>query len=122
MTIIIPQIPPSLNKYAGRKNVWQYRADKQEWKDLVCLYSHRPKTPYKKANVTITYFFKTKARHDPDNYNGKMILDGLTAAGIIQDDSFDCITLTIKGGYDKENPRTEIEVEEKNEEKSMSIL
>lgn len=108
--IIIPQIPPSLNKYAGRKNVWEYRQDKTEWKDLVCLYSKRPKEPYKKASVTITYFFKTKARHDPDNYSGKQILDGLTAAGIIQDDSFDCITLTVKGDYDKENPRTEIQV------------
>jgi crossover junction endodeoxyribonuclease RusA len=112
MTIIIPQIPPSLNKYAGRKNVWAYRADKQEWKDLVCLYSKRPKTPYKKASVIITYFFGDKRRRDSDNYQGKFLLDGLTAAGIIQDDSFDCITLTIKGGYDKENPRTEIEVEE----------
>jgi Holliday junction resolvase RusA-like endonuclease len=109
MKFTIPQIPPSLNKYAGRKNVWEYRADKQEWKDLVCLYSKRPKEPYKKAIVTITYFFKTKARHDPDNYI-KFVMDGLTAAGIIQDDSFDCIKLILEGGYDKHNPRTEVEV------------
>ena len=112
MTITIPQIPPSLNKYAGRKNVWEYRADKTEWKNLICLYSKRPKEPYKKASVEITYFFKTKARHDPDNYMPKFINDGLVAAGIIQDDSFDCITLSLKGGYDKDNPRTEIEIRE----------
>jgi len=110
MTIIIPEIPPSLNKYAGRKNVWAYRADKTQWTDLVCLYSKKPKTPFAKATVKITYYFKTKSRHDPDNYNGKFLLDGLTTAGIIQDDSFSCITLTICGGYDKNNPRTEIEV------------
>ena len=108
--IIIPQIPPSLNKYAGRKNVWEYRQDKQYWKEQVCLHSKRPKAPYEKAIVIITYFFGSKRRHDPDNYNGKMLLDGLTEAGIIIDDSFDCIGLTIKGGYDKENPRTEIQV------------
>lgn len=112
MKIVIPQIPKSLNRYAGRQNVWEYRKDKQEWKGLVCLYSHRPKKPFEKAAVEITYYFKDRRKHDADNYNGKMILDGLTEAGIIKDDSFDCITLTVKGDYDKENPRTEIVVEE----------
>jgi len=41
-----------------------------------------------------------------------MILDGLTAAGIIADDSFGNITLELRGEYDRENPRTEIEIEE----------
>ena len=42
-----------------------------------------------------------------------MILDGLTRAGIIKDDSFDCIDLYLKcGGVDKKNQRVEIEVEE----------
>lgn len=41
-----------------------------------------------------------------------MILDGLTAAGIIVDDSFGHITLELRGEYDRENPRTEIEIEE----------
>lgn len=31
MKIIIPEIPPSLNKYAGRANTWDYRAEKQRW-------------------------------------------------------------------------------------------
>lgn len=108
--ITIPQIPPSLNKYAGRKNVWEYRKDKQEWAELIYYSSRRLKAPYEKASVIITYYFKDKRRHDPDNYSGKFILDGLTARGIIKDDSFDCITLTVKGDYDKENPRTEIQV------------
>ena len=49
-------------------------------------------------------------RHDPDNYSGKFILDGLREAGIIEDDSFSNIELQLCGSYDKENPRTEIEV------------
>lgn len=39
-----------------------------------------------------------------------MILDGLVKAGIIADDSFDCIRLSIAAGYDKTNPRTEITI------------
>ena len=54
--------------------------------------------------------FGSKRRHDPDNYCGKVILDGLTQNGIIADDSFNNIELVLKGSYDKDNPRTEIEI------------
>ena len=70
----------------------------------------KPETPSKKCVVRITYFFRTRQRHDPDNYNGKFILDGLREAGIIEDDSFKNVELQLCGSYDKENPRTEIEV------------
>lgn len=43
-------------------------------------------------------------------HNGKFILDGLREAGIIEDDSFSNVELQLCGSYDKENPRTEIEV------------
>ena len=35
MKITIPEIPPSLNKYAGRANAWDYRAEKQRWLQLL---------------------------------------------------------------------------------------
>jgi crossover junction endodeoxyribonuclease RusA len=111
MKIIINAIPPSLNKFAGRKNYWEYRKVKEEWKELVYYTCKQQKyETLNKAIVTVTYYFPTKARRDPDNHAGKMILDGLTAAGVILDDSFDCIELRLRGGCDKENPRTEIEV------------
>lgn len=107
----IPDIPPSLNKYAGRENVWEYRADKKQWEALCAVYCRpKPETPIKKCVVRITYFFSTMQRHDPDNYSGKFILDGLREAGIIEDDSFSNVELHLCGNYDKENPRTEIEV------------
>lgn len=112
MKIIINAIPPSLNKFAGRKNYWEYRKVKDEWKELVYYMCKQQKyETLNKAIVTVTYYFPTKARRDPDNHAGKVILDGLTAAGVILDDSFDCIELRLRGGYDKVNPRTEIEVE-----------
>jgi Holliday junction resolvase RusA-like endonuclease len=114
MHYTIPCIPQSLNKFAGRHNVWEYRKQKEEWKMLIGVYCRpKPKKPIKKAVVTLTYFFPTAVRHDPDNYAGKAALDGLTAAGIIEDDSFNHIELRLKqGGVDKQNPRTEIEIEE----------
>lgn len=71
----------------------------------------KPSVPYAQAVVTILYYFKDNRRHDPDNYSGKMILDPLVKEGVIVDDSFDVIELRVKkGGVDKLNPRTEIEV------------
>jgi len=114
MTIIAPEIPPSLNRYAGRENSWEYRNEKARWKQLVAWLAKkdRPATPYPKATVRITYYFPDAIRRDPDNYAGKMILDGLTAGGVIVDDSFNCIRLVLDGQIDRENPRTEIEVTE----------
>lgn len=111
MKYIIDDIPPSNNKFKGRQNHWEYRELKKYWEALV-YYKCRPKPekPFENVFVKITYFFPTRIRHDPDNYNGVFILDGLVKAGILKDDSFDCITLVLDGKHDKSNPRTEIEI------------
>ena len=115
MKIVLKGIPPSLNQTAGRKNVWTYRQNKDLWTNAVAWAAraaHTPPKPFQMARVTITYFFPTRARHDADNYAGKYLLDGLTIAGVIVDDDLKHISTTIRGEYDKDNPRTEIEVEE----------
>lgn len=113
MKYIIPDIPPSNNQFIGRDNKWKYQEIKKEWADLIFYTCRpRPKEPIQKAVVKLTYFFKDKQRRDPDNYSGKMILDGLVKARIIEDDSFNNITLILKAYTDKDNPRTEIEVVE----------
>ena len=109
----IPLVPSSLNKFAGRQNVWEYRSLKQHWAELViwhCL--PRPEKPIERAIVTLTYHFADKRRRDPDNYAGKMILDGLVQAGILRDDSFGHIELRLRQGEpDRRNQRTVIEIE-----------
>ena len=112
MVITVEKIPPSDNKFKGRNNVWEYRVEKAKWLDMVLWLckGKAPEKPFKKATVTITYFFPTKGRRDPDNYSGKFILDGLVQAGILQDDSFKCIDLRLRGNYDRQKPRTEIEI------------
>ncbi len=105
----IPFIPPSMNKYKGRSNVWEWRADKTEWECLINLFCRpRPAAPIDKCVLTITYYFDSRRRHDPNNYDGQFLTDGLVKAGIIADDSFDHIELVLRGEYDKKRPRTEI--------------
>jgi Holliday junction resolvase RusA-like endonuclease len=120
MKYTIPRTPPSLNKYAGRENVWDYREQKALWKQLCNVYCRpRPKEPPRFALVILTFYFKDKRRRDADNYQ-KMILDGLVGAGIIQDDDFEHCMVLCKGGYDKGNERTEIEIREVEKEGEIS--
>lgn len=110
--IVIPEIPPSDNRFKGRENVWEYREQKKAWKEMVALLCRKHKATLDRAEVRITYYFPTRHRRDPDNYSGKFILDGIVEAGIIKDDSFDCIKLVLVGAYDKSDPRTEVEITE----------
>lgn len=110
----IPAIPPSNKKYIGRDKRWEYREVKKQWEMLVrAACKPLPEKPVEKAEVSLHYFFGDKRRRDPDNYSGKMILDGLVKAGVIVDDSFGNIELVLAAGMDKEKPRVEITVKEK---------
>lgn len=99
----------------GSKNyqAFTYQEEKQKWAWLVqAAIKKKLSKPIEKAVVNITYYFPDKRRRDPDNYSGKFVLDGLTKAGIIKDDSFSNIDLILKGKVDRDNPRTEIEIKE----------
>ena len=112
--LVLKGVPPSLNKFAGRENSWEYRKTKQEWTTAVWAAAMssklRPAHPYKRADVKILYYFPTRGRHDADNYAGKFLLDGLTKSRIIEDDDFSHIRLGVAGAYDKDEPRTVITV------------
>ena len=113
--LVIPGIPPSLNEYVGREKSQDYRSDKSVWTANVAwrVKACKLPEPFRKADVTLEYFFPDNRRRDPDNYAGKMLLDGLTRGGAIVDDSFEHINLHLaKGGVDKERPRVEISVVE----------
>lgn len=107
-------IPPSLNQWMIMKRP-QMNNEKQKWKEFIVWlinYYQLQNKQIKKAIITFTYFFKTRRRHDADNYTPKNVLDGFTESGLLIDDDFSHIEmLCIKGGYDKKNPRTEIEIQ-----------
>lgn len=107
----IPAIPPSNNKFIGRDVRWEYQSVKNSGRSISRSAADRSRPSlWKGVTVTLTYHFKDKRRRDPDNYSGKMILDGLVRAGIIVDDSFDCIVLQLAAVYDK-GGYTEISIE-----------
>ena len=64
-----------------------------------------------KFMVDVITYMPTRRRSDCDNTIPKFILDGFTEAGFITDDDYKHLTsLTLRMGYDKDNPRTEITV------------
>ena len=112
MKLIIKTIPPTINKYIGKTNHWEYQKDKKEISESIRLQTIGINPRYKQCKMKVTYYFKDKRRHDPGNYD-KMLLDGLVEAGIIKDDNYDVIKeYTTIGNYDKNNPRVEIEISE----------
>ena len=135
ITLSIPRLPESGNKtrkYSGwerqeYRDMWHgevwvawCRWCRYEGYDQVGVYTTlpHPSMPWPKAKVTITLYFKDRRRRDEDNMRQglKYAVDGLVATGIIEDDEWyphrKCVLEPLVGKYDKEKPRTEIEVEE----------
>ena len=109
--IVLPLIPPTINKYIGRSNIFEYQSDKKKIHRAISLLTVGKKYNINKCKMKVTYYFKDKRRHDPSNYD-KMLLDGLVEANVITDDNYSVITeFTTTGDYDKNNPRTEIIIE-----------
>lgn len=119
MTITIKGVPPSLNRYLGKENGAAYREAKAQWTRAVFFTvrasKERPAQPFQKADVHILYYFPDRRRRDPDNYCGKLLLDGLVKARAIADDSMQHIRLHIAGDCDSRNPRTVITITEVKE-------
>jgi crossover junction endodeoxyribonuclease RusA len=112
MRYIIPAIPPSLNKFAGRENTWEYRRAKTDWIRLVdACCRPRPEQPIEYSLVTLTYHFPDRRRRDPDNYV-KFITDGLVRAKIVVDDDFEHMQrYERQGEIDRGSPHVVVEVE-----------
>ena len=118
LKITLPIIPPTINKYIGRSNIWEYQSDKKKIHRAISLLTVGEKHNINKCKMKVTYYFKDKRRHDPSNYD-KMLLDGLVEANVITDDNYSVITeFTTIGDYDKNNPRTEIIIEILEENKN----
>ena len=114
MKITINALPPTINKYIGRDNRWQYQKDKKAYHEAVVMSTIGLNPLYDKCKIKVTYYFKDKRRHDPANYD-KMLLDGLVEANILKDDNYDVIEeYTTIGSYDKNNPRVEVDIYETN--------
>lgn len=63
--------------------------------------------------VTLEFYYGSRRRKDLDNGAGG-VMDALVQAGVLEDDNYNFVNcLVLKhGGYDKENPRVEIYLDE----------
>jgi len=104
-------IPPSLNQWMVMKR-YQMNHEKQTWKEFGEWLVKRDGLENKKlekCRIVIEYFFPDKRRRDSDNFTPKNLFDSFTVSGLLVDDDFNHVqSLTIKGNYCKEDPRTEI--------------
>ena len=110
---ITKPIPPSLNQWMVMKR-YRMNNEKQLWKEFGEWIVKRDKLEnmqIEKCNIVIEYFFGDKRTRDADNYTPKNLFDAFTSSGLLIDDDFKHVeSLTIKGNYDKDNPRTEINI------------
>ena len=85
---------------------------KQRYKDFMVWfikYVGHENARINECEMMFTTYFKTKIRHDTDNTVPKFFLDGLVESGFIIDDDCNHLkSLTLRCGYDKDHPRTEI--------------
>jgi Holliday junction resolvase RusA-like endonuclease len=104
-------IPPSLNSWMIMPR-FKMNSQKQAWKefgDWLVRYNGLGDKKIAKCRVVIEYFFPDRRKRDADNYTPKNLFDSFTVSGLLIDDDFNHIeSLTIKGNYSKEHPRTEI--------------
>jgi len=105
-------LPPSLNEWQNLHPLEKSRRKKQVEHDVYyASYNQRPPVPYEKAKVTIRILFPLKRRRDERNYDCKWLIDGLVAAKLIKDDNINVIGRPeIIPGYDRKNPRVEVEI------------
>jgi len=109
---------PSINKWMVMLRP-QMNQTKQNWKDFMIWFvdvnGYKDKK-INKCNMKFITYIKTKIRADTDNTVPKFILDGMVEGGFVQDDNYWHIEeLTLRCGYSKDHPRTEIIVDIINE-------
>ena len=101
---------PSINQWCILPRI-QMNALKQKWKDAMVWWINDLGYQDMKIDdfeLEIIVYFETKRRVDTDNQTPKFVLDGWSESGfILDDDGKHLHSLTLKTGYDKENPRTE---------------
>ena len=113
LTVSIDYVQPSLNKLL-RIHYHEFhqelqRALEHAWVAL----RGKPKFTGKRVKIAYTIYFGNKHKHDYSNYGQKLLDDALVQESIIDDDSDKVIVEeTLRFKHDKNDPRTEIEIEE----------
>lgn len=106
-------ITPSLNQWSILPRI-ACNDLKQKWKEFIVWIVNDLNLADKyinNCNITYKFYMPTKRTFDLDNQTPKFINDGLVAAKLLEDDNINFVhEIKLVGGYDKEDPRMEIEI------------
>lgn len=112
MYLKINGLPPNINKYIGRTNIYEYQREKKKYHKLIKENTIGLEPNYKRCKMIVTYHFPDKRKRDTHNLT-KCLLDGLVESNIIEDDNYTVLEeYTEIGVYDKGNRYVEIEIKE----------
>lgn len=104
---------PSMNKWIIMKRP-QMNDLKQKWKEFgvwVVEMNNLSNLKINKCQITINFYFKDKRKLDLDNRSPKFLFDAFVSCELLVDDNyFHLNPLILKGNYDKDNPRMEIQI------------
>lgn len=116
---------PIENPYHPSTNRWmimrrpEMNALKQKWKDFIVWMINDLGYKDMKINdceIEVTTYRKINRAFDLDNTTIKFIQDGFVESGLLVDDNYKILKkLTLIGGVDKNNPRTEIVIKYKSQ-------
>lgn len=111
--------PPNLNEMTNNPNRFAQNGIKQNWKDFVmwlCQEYEITNWNLKEAEISYKWVFPDRRRRDLDNLimHVKFINDGLTNAGVWEDDCLGKIQLHLDTNLyvEKDNPQIIIEIKE----------
>ena len=111
--LMLPWVPPSLNKYLRMHWAEKARLRGRIGREIAAtMIDFGYEIPKGKVIVRIALFHPRL--FDDDNATGacKPLLDGMRDAGLIRNDSPTWMRLEVSQKRDNKNPRTEIEIEE----------
>lgn len=109
-------IPMSLNIFIVKRRMAQndIKGKYGDFAIWLAEYYHINDLNINQACFTYQFYFRTKIRHDIDNYclTNKLLADGLVKAKVLIDDNSSVLELKFKPfKYDKLHPRVEIKME-----------
>lgn len=117
---------PLINKFLNVASRQQQNQMKQQFHDYTkfILNKHNiDKSKLQRCGVIVKHYLPTRSKFDLDGVFVKASFDSLSDWGFWEDDNYTIVEpLFFTGGYDKENPRSEIQIYEINEEYDRNFV
>lgn len=106
LCLVLPEAPPRLEVHWGSwPGTTVYREVRDLWRDLVlgaleqahARGAELPREPFAEAAAFFTFHFGGAKVRDVDNYTVRFIVNALRHAGVLAGDSFDRLSIAVRG-------------------------